>query len=290
MRKDFTLMAWPLLLSLAGLLLLSGERPGPLAAAEPSRDLTARQIMALVKQAQENWEDEVAELAFLILDKDQDSTLRWATRKRKSCRGREGIDKKTVLLLKYPPKYRGFAYLSWSYLDPAAHDRKWLYYADDLDTVRGRKGRRVRPLGYDRGDSFLRILFEGNDFTYEDLSERPVEADTHRIVGQEPYNYRDCYRIESFPRDGDHAYQKRVSWIWKEAWLPLKIDFYDREGRPFKVRHNHWTKVQGIWTLRQSVMKDLRREEMTILVTQAAVYNTGLKDYLFAPIALEQAR
>lgn len=283
-------MSRVLLLSLACLFLLSIWNPFVSNTTELPGDVTAKQVVALSKHAQENWEDEVAELAFLIVDKDQSSTLRLVTRKRKNWRRREGIDKKTVLLLKYPHKYLGFAYLSWSYLDPAAHDRKWLYYADDLPTTNSGRGRRVRSLVYDMGENFIRFLFEGNDFTYEDLSERPVEADTHRILGREFYNNKDCYRIESLPKEESHFYQKKISWIWKDFWLPIKVDFYDRKGRPFRARHNHWNKIQGIWTLKQSLMKDLLEGDMTILSTQSAVYNTGLKDSLFVPVALETAR
>lgn len=278
------------LLSFSGLFLLSSGRPCASNAAEPPGDLTPTQIVAQSKQAQESWEDEVAELAFLIVDKGQNSTLRLVTRKRKKWRKREGIDTKTVLLLKYPHKYFGFAYLSWSYLDPAAHDRKWIYYADDLSSTNSGRGRRVRSLVYDMGETFVRSLFEGNDFTYEDLSERPLEADTHRILGEEFYNNKDCYRIESIPKEEGHFYQRKISWIWKDFWLPIKVDFHDHRGKPFRTQHNHWTKTQGIWTLKQSTMKDLMEGEMTILFTKSAIYNTGLRDGIFVPVALETAR
>lgn len=80
-----------------------------------------------------------------------------------------------------------------------------------------------------------------------------------------------------------YPYEKRISWIWKDHWLLLKAEHYDRKGELVKTLHNHWKKVQGFWTLTQSLMKDHSKDHSTIIATYNVRYNTKLADSFFLP-------
>jgi hypothetical protein len=130
----------------------------------------------------------------------------------------------------------------------------------------------------------LRSWLEGNDFTYEDLTERPIDADSHTLLREDVYNLKPCYVIESIPRpERNNSPAKKISWIWKDNWLPLKIDFYSPEGNLKKTLYNHWFQVQGFWTRKQSLMKNHETQHQTIVRVDKVKYNTKSSDMYFTP-------
>src|SRR3990167_6540774 len=69
----------------------------------------------------------------------------------------------------------------------------------------------------------------GSDFTYEDVSGRKPEEDTHTLLRKETLGEKSCFVIESIPK-GSCEYTKRISWISEENFLPLKEEFYDKQN------------------------------------------------------------
>jgi hypothetical protein len=243
-----------------------------------ANNLTGREIMEKVK-ASRAWENEVARVSFLMISKEKKTRMRHVIRRRKHYRGNEDLDTKTQLVFQYPPKYHNYAYLSWSYRHPKKRDLKWVYNPDEVLHFKP-----IKRLVYDLRDRFLSFWLEGNDFTYEDLTERPVEADKHTFLRIEVYNFKSCYVVESVPllkRDNNQA--KRIYWIWKDHWLPLKVDFYDSKGTLERTLYNHWTQEQRFWTLKQSLMKDHKSQHLTIMRVDKVEYNTKLSDIFFNP-------
>ena len=87
-------------------------------------------------------------------------------------------------------------------IDEAGGDSNQWVYLPALDRVRridsGRKGGR----------------FVNSDYFYEDLRDRKVDQDEHRIIGQETVNGVSCQILESVPSErGNSVYGKRVSWL-----------------------------------------------------------------------------
>ena len=94
-------------------------------------------------------------------------------------------------------------------------DERWMYVP-----VTGRVQRVLSP---DRS-SFL-----GSEFVREEFSGRDVDADTHRLVGRERLNERDCYVVESVPRKPEE-FARCVSWIDAERYLPVRQEFWNHRG------------------------------------------------------------
>ena len=118
-----------------------------------------------------------------------------------------------------------------------------------------------------------------------------LPQDTHRLLRQERYNYKDCYVIESTPHEDKDPYSKTISWIWKDRGLPVRVDHYDRKDNLIRTLfHHYWTEVQGVWFPKQSLMKDHEREHMTLLFVNEVQYNAGLTDAIFWPANLEYSR
>jgi hypothetical protein len=244
--------------------------------------LSGKEIMEKVKEIKA-WENEVAQVSFLMISNDKRTRLRHVLRRRRNYAGKDGLDTKTLMVFQYPPKYHNYAYLSWSYREFGKKDQKWVYNPNDTFHFKP-----VRRLLYDLRDNFLGFWLEGNDFTYEDLTERPVDADTHTLLREEPYNLKPCYVIESIPRHNqDNSLVKRVFWIWRDTWLPLKIDFYGPRGILRKTTYNHWVQMERFWTLKQSLSKDHKKQHETIIRLDKVEYNTDdLSDIYFNPSLL----
>ena len=94
---------------------------------------------------------------------------------------------------------------------------------------------RVRRIAASEGDS----SFMGTDFTYNDMEGRDVEDDNHSLLRQETLDGYDCYVVESVPKDPSSSqYSKRIQWVAKENWIPIKVEFYDKDGELLKVLRN----------------------------------------------------
>ncbi|MYM64224.1 outer membrane lipoprotein-sorting protein [Pseudomaricurvus sp. HS19] len=125
--------------------------------------------------------------------------------------------------------------------------------------------------------------FVGSDFFYEDLGDREVDMDNHRIIGKDKVGGVPCILLESIPvKKSNSVYSKRVSCIHEKLLLALRVDFYTRGKSPTKrLQASKIRKVQGYWTVYESAMQDLKKDTRTRLVTTDIVYDQGLTDTLF---------
>ncbi|MCM8781007.1 MAG: outer membrane lipoprotein-sorting protein [Candidatus Omnitrophica bacterium] len=131
------------------------------------------------------------------------------------------------------------------------------------------------------------LRFMNTDFTYEDMQRRRPEKDEHRVICEEIFDGRQCYVVESLPKDKSQ-YSKRVSWIDKESRMILKIDFYNKSGQKSKVfRVVDLDKRQNIWTALKVVMEDLEDKHSTRMQVVEVKYNQGINDDTFNPYKLE---
>jgi len=69
-----------------------------------------------------------------------------------------------------------------------------------------------RISGSDKEDSFM-----GTDFTFDDMGDREVEEDTHTRTGQEIFEGKKCYIVESVPKEKNYIYSKkaRLGYRWR---------------------------------------------------------------------------
>ena len=104
-------------------------------------------------------------------------------------------------------------------------DDKWIY----LPTLKNFR----RVAASDGSKSFV-----GTDFSYDDMSTRKVEDDTHELLkeSEDKGNFKDLYVVKSTPKDPKSSqYSYRISWVTKDAWIPTYIEMYDKKGKLLKV-------------------------------------------------------
>lgn len=132
--------------------------------------------------------------------------------------------------------------------------------------------------------------FVNSEYYYEDLRERKVYQDRHRLIGRETVNGVVCEVLESVPAEaGNSVYLKRVSYIDPATLLPLRVDFFEKnEQEPGKrLVVTAFRKIQGYWTVTDSTMTDLATGNATRLVVEKIHYNRRLPARLFTTEVLE---
>ena len=147
---------------------------GP-AAAQPSADeIMARAHLAMFYPG----EDMRARVTMRLVSRDGKERLRELTMTRQDLQ--DGGEQRYFMYFHRPPDVRDMTFLVWKY--PGKDDDRWLYIPA-LKLVR-------RIAASDKRSSFA-----GSDFSYEDVSGREPEEDTHKLIREEKAGARDTRRI-----------------------------------------------------------------------------------------------
>lgn len=182
-----------------------------------------------------------------------------------------GGDQRYLITFDTPADVRGMGFLVWKYAKK--EDDRWLYFPA-LKAVK-------RVAADDKRSSFV-----GSDFTYEDISGRDLDEETHALLKQENLGDRPAYVVESKPKSAA-TYAKRVSWVDRDRWLPLKEEYYDTEGklqRTFKA--DKVEEVGGHWTVTARSMVNAQTGHRSEVVFTSVRYDAGLSDDMFAERSL----
>jgi outer membrane lipoprotein-sorting protein len=216
-------------------------------------------------------EDVRARVTMRLVSKDGQERVREMTMTRRNIK--EGGEQRYFIYFHRPPDVRDLAFLVWKY--PGRDDDRWLY-VPALKLVR-------RIAASDKHTSFV-----GSDFSYEDVSGREPEDDTHKLLREERAGERDAWVVESVPKESGGAdFSRKVSWIDKGTQLPLKEEYYDRRGDLARVfTAGELKEIQGFWTVTQRVMKNVQSGHRTEVALNDVRYNQRLSADLFSERAL----
>ena len=187
----------------------------------------------------------------------------------------EGGNQKYFIYFHKPGDVRRMTFMVWKY--PAKEDDRWIF-VPAVDLIK-------RIAADDKRSSFV-----GSDFTYEDVSGRDVDSDTHSLLRTEKLEDRDCYVIESIPKESAD-YTKRLSWIDRKTFLPLKEEYYDTQNELFRVftadkiediQAGKGSGENAFPTVIRRTMKNLKTGHRTEVFYQSVSYQLGLKDKDFS--------
>jgi len=188
--------------------------------------------------------------------------------------GEPGGDQKFFMYFFQPADVKDMTFMVYKY--PARDDDRWLF-VPAINMVR-------RIAAQDKRSSFV-----GSDFTYEDISGRDIEDDTHTIAKEEKLGGKDCYVVKSTPKAGDVDYSYKLSWVDKANYLPLKEEYFDRKGELYKVFSADEVKnIKGFPTVTKRTMKNLQSGHRTEVTYIKSDYNIGIEDSLFSERFLRQ--
>jgi outer membrane lipoprotein-sorting protein len=232
-----------------------------------AQELSGLQIM-VKEDTREDGDDQTSRGTFHLINKRGHKRLRETIHKWKDYDGRDGFKEKDIIIFHSPQDIKGTGFLNWSYPDINKDDDQWLY----LPALR--KVRRISA--NDKEDSFV-----GTDFTFDDMGEREVEEDTHKLIRQEIFEDKKCCVVESMPKEKNYIYSKKLIWVIDGEWIVSKIEFYDRKGKFLKELHAQWQKVQEIWAWQNISMKNAQTGHQTIIEVRDIKFNQGLSDRVF---------
>jgi outer membrane lipoprotein-sorting protein len=183
-------------------------------------------------------------------------------------------DQRYYLYFHAPADVKGTSFLVWKY--PERDDDRWIY-VPALKVVK-------RIAADDKRSSFV-----GSDFTYEDVSGRDPQDETHALLRKEDLAGRPAYVIESKPR-ATSDYSRRLSWIDRERWLPLREEYFDARNRPLRTFvADKVERVGGQWTVTVRNMKNLQTGHRTEVVFEETQFNVGVKPDIFGERYLRDA-
>lgn len=135
--------------------------------------------------------------------------------------------------------------------------------------------------------------FMGTDFSYNDVSfmDRDISLDAHSVLREEEYNGKQCYVIESIPKDKKYAYSKIIQWIEKQAHIFLKGEFYDKKNRLEKIMElSDYKEVNGIMTPFTTKLSSVKVNTSTVVHIEKIQYNINIPDKLFTYKYLETGK
>jgi len=165
-----------------------------------------------------------------------------------------------------PHDIKGTSFMVWKY--PEKEDDRWIFIPA-IKLVR-------RIAADDKRSSFV-----GSDFTYEDLSGRTVDDETHTLLRTDELDGRPVYVVESKPKI-QIDYHRRVSWIDRERWLPLKEEYFDARGQTARIfTAKQVAQIDGHWTVTLRIMENPQLKHRTETVFHDIKYDVGLKQNMF---------
>ena len=96
--------------------------------------------------------------------------------------------------------------------------------------------------------------------------------------------------VESTPIVKDIKYGKKISWIDQIDFIPLQVDYWNREGTLWKKLIIEWQDKFGFWFWESAVLENLQTGEKTLITTNDVRVNVGLDDRDFTRQGLEKQR
>ncbi len=226
-------------------------------------ELSGEEIIESVYNRDEG-DDRESTLKMVLINKNGSQRIR-EIRQINKCL--DDVEKKVMFFLS-PQDVRGTSFMNWSYQD-GRDDSQWIY----LPALRKVK----RISAENKSDYFM-----GSDFTYDDMGDRKLEEDKHRLLRTEEIDGDTFYVVESIPINKEYIYSKTISWVIKDKWVGLKKEFYDQKGNLLKeLMVNEYQEIDGILTIIESEMENLQNGHKTQIILSDIEYNTGINDNKF---------
>lgn len=145
------------------------------------------------------------------------------------------------------------------------------------------KLKRVRKVARsDRGKAFM-----DTDFSYADIGSNGARDEDTKRLADEKVEGRDCFVLEG-KGDDSSPYGNVKLFIDKQTYVPMKVEYADRDGKPFKrYRTLKLKQFKDRVLAAESVMENLQTQSKTQMMVLKLDEST-LGDEAFTERALER--
>lgn len=183
------------------------------------------------------------------------------------------VAQKVVFFPEFPLDRKGYAWLGHLAREGTrADDAAWMYLPD-LRTAR-------RIQGAEEDDPF-----HASVLGRAELSPRPPDLDTHKLLGAEELDGRPVWVLET-THGPDFPYPRTVRWITRDDYLTLRAEHHSPSGRVARRVDTTWHRVQGKWVWKTVTGVDPDSGARAELVVTDMRIDPDLSERAFAPSAL----
>jgi outer membrane lipoprotein-sorting protein len=178
-----------------------------------------------------------------------------------------------------PAEVRGTTLLVFDY--ETRDDDLWIY----MPALR--KTRRI--VSSEKGKNFM-----GSEFTNADMSKPNLDEFNYKIMGDETFDGKLCWKIESTFKDkaneDQHGFSKQFTLVGKENFLAFKIEYYDLGGKLLRVKTlSEYTKLSnGSYFAYNMEMKNVQNNRRSILIINKFQLGSQLSEAQFSPVMIEK--
>ena len=222
----------------------------------------------------QGWSDQATVMKMILRNSQGDESHR-------EIRGKalevKGDGDKSISIFDTPRDVKGTAFLSFTHSLKA--DEQWLYLPALKRVKRISSSNKSGP-------------FMGSEFAYEDISSTEVDKYKYKFIKDDKYNGRDVYIMERYPQYKHTGYTKQISWIDKEMYQPLKVEFYDRKKSLLKTltQHDYKKYLDKFWRPGRLEMVNHQTGKSTTLVWSSYKFKNGFNSRDFDRNSLKRSR
>lgn len=220
------------------------------------------------------WVDQSADLEMILRNKQGETSKR--TLQLNSLE-MQGDGDKSLTVFDNPRDIKGTAFLSHTHaLTP---DDQWLYLPALKRIKRIASANKSGP-------------FVGSEFAYEDLTSQEVEKYKYKWLRDESLDGRDTFVNERYPQYENSGYTRQITWIDKQIYQPVKVEFYDRKNSLLKtlIFSDYSQYLDKYWRPAKMDMINHQTGKETTLIWKNYQFNNGFNDRDFDQNTLKRAR
>ena len=138
----------------------------------------------------------------------------------------------------------------------------------------------------------MRESMMGSDFSYEDAmgNEKLIDKYDVKLIKMEEINGKECYKLELISKIKKISYPKRIVWVDKNNFVPLKEQLFALSGMLLKEMNIlKVEKISGRFVPVKIKMENKQRKNSyTILEMQKVVIDAPVSNSVFSKRNLER--
>lgn len=255
------------------LVVLISSTPDTATADEPE----ARRIMEQV-DARDDGDNQTSDLQMILIDKRGKRRIR----ELRSFTKDRGEDTLTMMFFLSPPDVKDTGFLTFDYHEADRDDDQWLY----LPALKKTK----RIAASNKSGSFM-----GSDFSYADMTDRPLEKYDYSLVTETEIDGHPVWVIQAVPIDQDEidetGYTKSLQFIRKDNFVAIRAKIWVKRGKRIKyLEVKELDLIDGIWVaslMTMTTKKGSQTLHKTILRTSNVKFDQPLDFDAFSVRGLE---
>lgn len=131
--------------------------------------------------------------------------------------------------------------------------------------------------------------FMGTDFSYNDIGETNYSDDYESELKSK--NEKEVVLTLTPKNISETDYSTLLMTVNVENYFPIKIEYFDKNGKPWKVMTQKGIeKVSGYWIAKSVTMNDLKAKHSTTMELSDMQFDSGLKETDFSRKVLKRSR